>query len=106
MKIVICGSVKNSIDEINIAAAYFERLFKNVENLLEIVTPEIKIESIYKAQLIYVREIKSADLVVIVPKFINYENTFHIYDIGESTSYEMAIAKSCNIPVIIWKGNN
>lgn len=100
-KIVICGSTNVSMDEIKKAEEYFAYLFETAS----VITPEIKPISIFKTQLNYVNHIKTADLVVIVPKSISYNGYCSDVLIGDSTNYEMAIAKSLNIPTVIWKGN-
>lgn len=105
MKIVICGSTNVSMEEINMAADYFEILFRETNINVEIITPEINNMPIYKQQLQYVNDIRKADLVVIVPKRIYYEEDRSIIYIGDSTNYEMAIARSHIIPTIIWKGD-
>lgn len=104
MKIVICGSTNVSLADITNAAEHFRTLFSKIEDV-EIITPDVDAGPFYLKQLRYACAIKTADLVVIVPKNITYHGYETLCYIGDSTNYEMAIAKSNGIPTVIWKGD-
>lgn len=94
MKVVICGS--HSMDkEMADCAIYFKEMLPGIEN--EIVTPFTEDIPLVVKMERYVNHIATADLVVIVPKDCGTIN------IGESTTYELAIARFFKKQIIYWE---
>lgn len=109
MKIVIIGSLRNA-DEIKMAKQTILSQL-SYRGYLEIVTPvdeefqdnlslsvdsgrSLTLASLFEIQKRYVGHILSSDLVIVVPKDDG--------SIGESTSYEMAMASYYDKPIFIW----
>ena len=69
--------------------------------------PEREHLSLFEKQSSWIERIKEANLVVAIPKIIvmmpNGASEYRL-DIGESTSYELAIAHHFDKQVIFWKG--
>lgn len=103
MKVVIIGSLKS---EEKIRQA--ERVFLNLG--CAVVNPLDKQDApLVEIQQRYYNQIKSADLVVVIPKlddWIEDEPGTQTKSLvfGESTCYEMAIATMNSIPIVYWPG--
>lgn len=123
-KIVICGSLKN-INEIKKISDKIYAYLSNPDELC-ITLPNL-CQTRYAAQLECVEKLADADMVLIIPKDVKWDNllyseqkiiyirgvyipigvhsyNYHLHEgiiIGESTSYEMAIARYFNKPINI-----
>lgn len=103
MKVVIIGGLKS---EEKIRQA--ERVFLNLG--CTVVNPLDKQDApLVEIQQRYYNQIKSADLVVVIPKldaWIEDEPGTQTKSLvfGESTCYEMAIATMNGIPIVYWPG--
>ena len=65
--------------------------------------PEIKKEPLVDIQGTWIEKIEKADLIVAIPKDVAltaYGDNKYILEFGESTSYEMAIARRFNKPIL------
>lgn len=99
MIVTIIGSLSKG-KEMRDVKAHFEKLGCKVNYPLE--------ESLQKLPLLeiqstWIKKIREADLVVVVPKAVSLESHGGkriSMDVGESTSYEMAIAYDMNKTVI------
>lgn len=63
--------------------------------------------TIFEKQRDWLGKIKDSDLIVLIPKAMEKhmtEDRYFQFNIGESTSYELAIAKEFNKKVVIWEG--
>lgn len=102
MKVVICGSLKTE-EEIRHAERIVNGLFPGAD----VVTPLNEIEQakpLVEIHLNYVTQIYNADLVVIVPKVVKGEangGQTISFTFGESTTYELAIARGSFKPIFI-----
>lgn len=95
MKVVICGS--HSMDkEMADCAIYFKEMLPGIEN--EIITPFTEDISLVVKMERYVSHIATADLVVIIPKAFSPE-----MNIGESTTYELAMARFFKKQIVYWE---
>lgn len=105
MKVVICGSVEKSWDQIMMAAGYL------AENGCQVVVPSQKEENLILKRENYLDEIDEANLVVIIPKdsgaqFSEDDVNSLRFRLGESTSYEYLYAVRSGIPTVIWDHPN
>lgn len=130
MKIVICGSLKNmdKMEKIrDDIYKYMGDTYNGYNVFIDIPNTEL---TMFAAQFRYIDAIEAADIVLILPKEITWDNRLYfnqkslrildiypfnlpigIHDfeyhdhegitIGESTSYVMAIARHFNKPVYI-----
>lgn len=105
MKVVIIGSLKESQNKIKIIADYFE---SNDDIVIDPITINEFADSTFEAQLRYISEIMECDLVVAVSKNGNNfqdegvdGNTTVTYKFGESTTYELALAKKLDKKILI-----
>lgn len=92
MIVTIIGSLtkKKEMDEIK---AFWERRGAVVNS------PEIQKEPLVDIQRTWIEKIEEADLIVAVPKGVAMTangDSKYVLEFGESTSYEMAIAKRFN----------
>ena len=65
--------------------------------------PEIQKEPLVDIQRTWIEKIEEADLIVAVPKDVGLTangDSKYILEFGESTSYEMAIARWLNKPIL------
>ena len=65
--------------------------------------PEIQKEPLVDIQRTWIEKIEEADLIVAVPKDVAltaHGDSQYILEFGESTSYEMAIARRFNKPIL------
>lgn len=91
MTVTIIGSLskKHIMDDVK---KYFERLGCKVNSPND---PDLQSHCLYEIQKTWIEKIEEADLIVVVSKSVvagrNASSTFSL-EIGESTSYEMAIA--------------
>lgn len=66
--------------------------------------PEIQKMALIDIQSNWIQKIEHSDLVIAIPKnvtMIEKSESQYILEFGESTSYEMAIAKRFNIPIMV-----
>lgn len=103
MKVVIIGSLKES--QSKIIADYFE---SNDDIVIDPITINEFADSTFEAQCKYIGEIMDCDLVIAVPKnggdFQDEcvdGNTMVTYRFGESTTYELALAKKLGKKILI-----
>lgn len=94
-KVTIIGSITKSEKKIQEAACFFQALGFSVKNPLT-NNEETENDTLFDIQLRYIRYITSADCICLVKKDDG--------SIGESTSYELAIAAYNNIPICVWDG--
>lgn len=99
MVVTIIGSLtkKKEMDEIK---AFWEQCGAIVNSPGD---PELQKEPLVDIQRTWIEKIEEADLIVAVPKDValtaNGDNKY-ILEFGESTSYEMAIARRFNKPIL------
>lgn len=101
MVITIIGSLSMT-DEIKKIKDYFESFGCTVNSP---GNEALQTQSLLKIQSDFIEKILESDLIVAVPKDILFEDhgeSIHHLKIGESTSYEMAIAKKSNKPILYW----
>lgn len=96
MVIIVIGSVKVSEINIRTVAKYFEDFGHVVYTPLDEETKHLPLIAI---QRLYIDKIKASDLIVVVPK----KNILYDVEIGESTSYEIAMAKYFGKPIVYWQ---
>lgn len=101
MKVVICGSVEKSWEQIMMVAGIF------AENGCQVVVPSQNEENLILKRENYLDEIDNANLVIIVPKndgaqFSKDDENSLRFRLGESTSYEYLYAVRSGIPTVIW----
>lgn len=99
MIVTIIGSLrkKKEMDEIK---AFWERCGAVVNSPGD---PEIQKEPLVDIQRTWIEKIEEADLIVAVPKDVALTangDSKYILEFGESTSYEMAIARKFNKPIL------
>lgn len=106
MNVVIIGSLSciGMIEEI-------EKFFVDQFGFECVTAPsDTQVGSLVKIQQRYIEKIAAADLVVVCPKDfrrvtvedVDKEAYEEILYMGESTSYEIALAKQFNKPVVYW----
>ena len=99
MVVTIIGSLtkKKEMDKIK---AFWEQCGAIVNSPGD---PELKKEPRVDIQRTWIEKIEEADLIIAVPKDValtaNGDSTY-ILEFGESTSYEMAIARRFNKPIL------
>lgn len=103
MEITVIGSVKQ-MEVINNVAEYFRQFH------IKVNTPSDQNDrSLLTKQEHCIMDIGASDLVIAIPKSITEKTgkdiprTILELEFGESTSYEIAIARKLGIPVIIWE---
>ena len=99
MIVTIIGSLrkKKEMDEIK---AFWEQCGAVVNSPVD---PEIQKEPLVDIQRTWIEKIEEADLIVAVPKDVALTangDSKYILEFGESTSYEMAIARKFNKPIL------
>ena len=99
MVVTIIGSLtkKKEMDEIK---AFLEKCGAIVNSPGD---PELQKEPLVNIQRTWIDKIEEADLIVAVPKdvaLIANGDSKYILEFGESTSYEMAIARRFNKPIL------
>ena len=99
MIVTIIGSLrkKKEMDEIK---AFWEQCGAVVNSPGD---PEIQKEPLVDIQRTWIEKIEEADLIVAVPKDVALTangDSKYILEFGESTSYEMAIARRFNKPIL------
>lgn len=105
MNIVVIGSLSRDAAILEVKS-YFKGL-STTSSEINVVTPMDKQGGpLLAIQEEYVDKIAAADLVIAVPKggasMSADVGTSIEYNFGESTSYEMAIARHFHIPILIW----
>lgn len=104
MNIVIISSLSNE-EDIKTLREVFQSFNGGV---FDVITPlDDQTGSLCNLQLGYIEKIEGADLVVAIPKKRILNPVADIgttieYIFGESTSYEIAIARHFNKPFVIW----
>lgn len=101
MVVTICGSYSRKEDMLS-CKKYFEQL-GNVVNCP--FDPKREKEPLIMKQYEWIQKIEEADLIVVVPKETNIEvngGSRYVYEFGESTSYEMAMAVRFDKAITIW----
>lgn len=84
------------------AKAYFER-FGHMVNCP--ADPNLQKKPLIMIQEEWIEKIKEADLIVVIPKNVSLVDNGEskmVFEFGESTSYEMAIAESLGKPKVIF----
>ena len=99
MVVTIIGSLtkKKEMDEIK---AFWERCGAVVNSPGD---PEVQKKPLVDIQSTWIEKIEEADLIVAVPKDVALTangDSNYILEFGESTSYEMAIARRFNKPIL------
>ena len=99
MIVTIIGSLrkKKEMDEIK---AFWERCGAVVNSPGD---PEVQKKPLVDIQSTWIEKIEEADLIVAVPKDVALTangDSKYILEFGESTSYEMAIARRFNKPIL------
>ena len=99
MVVTIIGSLtkKKEMDEIK---AFLEKCGAIVNSPGD---PELQKEPLVDIQRTWIEKIEEADLIVAVPKDVALTangDSQYILEFGESTSYEMAIARRFNKPIL------
>ena len=65
--------------------------------------PEIRKEPLIDIQRTWIEKIEEADLIIAIPKSVSLTvngDSKYVLEFGESTSYEMAIARRFNKPIL------
>lgn len=99
MIVTIIGSLTKK-KEMNEIKAFFEKRGAIVNSPVD---PELQKEPLVDIQGTWIEKIKKADLIVAIPKDVAltaYGDNKYILEFGESTSYEMAIARRFNKPIL------
>ena len=99
MVVTIIGSLtkKKEMDEVK---AFLEKCGAIVNSPGD---PELQKEPLENIQRTWIEKIEEADLIVAVPKDVAltaHGDSKYILEFGESTSYEMAIARRFNKPIL------
>lgn len=99
MIVTIIGSLrkKKEMDEIK---SFFEKCGAVVNSPGD---PEVQKKPLVDIQSTWIEKIEEADLIVAVPKDVALTangDSKYILEFGESTSYEMAIARKFNKPIL------
>ena len=98
MVVTIIGSLRKK-KEMNEIKAFLEKCGAIVNSPGD---PELQKEPLVDIQRIWIEKIEEADLIVAVPKDVALTangDSKYILEFGESTSYEMAIARRFNKPI-------
>lgn len=101
MIVTIIGSYRKT-DEMMECKAYWERFGHQVNCPCD---PERKNLPLIEKQSGWIKKIEEADLVVAIAKEVCLSgdgSSRHVYEFGESTSYEMAIALRNKKQIVIW----
>ena len=61
--------------------------------------PELQKEPLVNIQRTWIEKIEEADLIIAIPKSVSLAANY-VLEFGESTSYEMAIARRFNKPIL------
>lgn len=98
MVVTIIGSMttKKEMDKIK---AFWKRRGAVVNS------PEVQKEPLVDIQRTWIEKIEEADLIIAIPKGVAMTangDSKYVLEFGESTSYEMAIAKRFNRPVLFF----
>lgn len=100
--VVICGSINHNGTDMVKVRDFLKMIFKDCIG----ITDPISVNEEYGGKLTdcqryYVDKIRYADLVIIIPKRLkeNLAKNAMEWEMGESTSYEYAIAKHFNKPI-------
>ena len=99
MVVTIIGSLtkKKEMDEIK---AFLEKCGAIVNSPGD---PELRKKPLVDIQRTWIEKIEEADLIIAMPKSVsltaNGDSTY-VLEFGESTSYEMAIARRFNKPIL------
>ena len=99
MVVTIIGSLTKK-KEMNEIKAFLEKCGAIVNSPGD---PELQKEPLVNIQRTWIEKIEEADLIVAVPKdvaLIANGDSKYILEFGESTSYEMAIARRFNKPIL------
>lgn len=95
MIVTIIGSLTKK-DNMDVIKAFWERRGAIVNSPGD---PEVQKEPLVAIQRTWIEKIEEADLIVAVPKGVAMTangDSKYVLEFGESTSYEMAIAKRFN----------
>lgn len=97
MIVTIIGSLtkKKEMDEIK---AFLERHGAIVNS------PEVQKEPLENVYRTWIKKIEEADLIIAIPRNVNLtanEGNKYILEFGETTSYEIAIARRFNKPILV-----
>ena len=99
MVVTIIGSLTKK-KEMNEIKAFLEKCGAIVNSPGD---PELQKEPLVDIQRTWIEKIEEADLIVAVPKDVALTangDSKYILEFGESTSYEMAIARKFNKPIL------
>lgn len=100
MVVTIIGSLSNK-KEMEEIKAFLERRGFKVNSPGD---PEVQKKPLEDIQSTWIEKIEEADLIVAVPKDVALTangDSKYILEFGESTSYEMAIARRFNKPILL-----
>lgn len=101
MNVVIIGSI-SKMNEMKECKKYWERFGHKVDSPCDDGRESM---SLIELQSTWIEKIEKADLIVAIPKDIKMQGhgaSTYVYDFGESTSYEMAIALHLNKQIVFW----
>lgn len=103
MKIVICGS-HSMDDRIEACKDQLDCWFGIGDTIDEIIYPinDPNVPLVDKMEN-YVNAIQDCDLVVVLPKHVTPEGNEHSIECGESTTYEIAMARAFKKQIIFWE---
>lgn len=110
-KVVICGSIRQSAEQILQSANIFKMLGFEVIDPINFNRDHEQDYSLGQIMSLYVKEIEGSDLVIVIPKSLQdyalAENQIEtiLLTFGESTTYEMAISSVFDKPIVMWGGN-
>lgn len=83
-----------------------KKFLEQFDNLVNIpVDDQLQKLPLLEIQKIWIKKIEEADLVVVIPKELTLQDkggSKHLLDIGESTSYEIAIALYLGKKIVIY----
>ena len=99
MIVTIIGSLRKK-KEMNEIKAFLEKCGAIVNSPGD---PELQKEPLINIQRTWIEKIEEADLIVAIPKDVALTangDSKYILEFGESTSYEMAIARRFNKPIL------
>ena len=99
MIVTIIGSLRKK-KEMNEIKAFLEKCGAIVNSPGD---PEVQKEPLVDIQRTWIKKIEEADLIVAIPKDVALTangDSKYILEFGESTSYEMAIARRFNKPIL------
>ena len=102
MKVVVIGSINGTQHDMEAAVKFFER-FEGIETVSAL---DLQDRPLIYTQRVMVQRIKEADLIVVVPKnrvCSDLPNeTIYEVEFGESTSYEIAMAREFRKEIVVW----